>query len=128
MLQINYRGSIGYGKKYLNAGNREWGGKMQTDLLDGKNWVIEQGIADPDKVAIHGGSYGGYATLVGLSFTPNEFCCGVDFCGPSNLVTLLESMPSYSASKIARWHEMVGNPKTERVFYSLDPQCVKWNK
>lgn len=95
VLQINYRGSTGYGKQYLNAGNREWGKKMQTDLLDGKNWLIQQGYANPQKVALLGGSYGGYATLAGLAFTPNEYCCGVDIVGPSNLITLLQTMPPY---------------------------------
>lgn len=97
VLQINYRGSTGYGKQYLNAGNREWAGKMHTDLLDGKQWMIQKGYTDPDKVAIYGGSYGGYATLVGLTFTPDEFCCGVDIVGPSNLITLLQSIPPYWA-------------------------------
>jgi dipeptidyl aminopeptidase/acylaminoacyl peptidase len=95
VLQINYRGSTGYGKAYLNAGNREWAGKMHTDLLDGKEWLIHQGYTDPHKVAIFGGSYGGYATLVGLTFTPDAFCCGVDIVGPSNLITLIQTIPSY---------------------------------
>ena len=95
VLQINYRGSSGYGKRYLNAGNREWGAKMQTDLLDGKQWAVDQGIADASKVAIYGGSYGGYATLVGLAFTPDEYCCGIDVVGPSNLITLLKTSPPY---------------------------------
>lgn len=101
VLQINYRGSAGYGKNYLHAGDREWGGKMQTDLLDGKQWAISQGIANPKKVAIFGGSYGGYATLAGLAFTPDEFCCGIDVVGPSNLITLLQAFPPYwSVGKI----------------------------
>ncbi len=95
VLQINYRGSTGYGKAYLNAGNREWANKMHTDLLDGKEWLVRQGYADPQKVAIFGGSYGGYATLVGLTFTPDAFCCGVDIVGPSNLFTLLKTLPPY---------------------------------
>ena len=94
-MQINFRGSTGYGKAYLNAGDREWGQKMHTDLLDGKAWAIRQGYADPARVAIMGGSYGGYATLAGLTFTPDEFVCGVDIVGPSNLNTLLASIPPY---------------------------------
>lgn len=116
VLQINYRGSAGYGKKYLNAGNREWGGKMHTDLLDGKQWAISHGFADPDKVAIYGGSYGGYATLVGLTFTPDEFCCGVDVVGPSNLVTLLKTFPAYWSTWTAQRNRRVGNLETEQEF------------
>jgi dipeptidyl aminopeptidase/acylaminoacyl peptidase len=88
-LQVNYRGSTGYGKDFLNAGNKEWGGKMHDDLVDAVHWAIKQGIADPEQVAIYGGSYGGYAALVGATFTPDLFCCAVDIVGPSNLVTLI---------------------------------------
>ena len=88
-LQVNYRGSSGYGKEFLNAGNKEWGGKMHNDLVDGVHWAIDQGIADPKKVAIYGGSYGGFAALVGATFTPDLFCCAVDIVGPSNLITLI---------------------------------------
>lgn len=95
VLQINFRGSTGYGKAYLNAGNREWAGAMHTDLLDGRDWMIEQGIADPHRVGIMGGSYGGYATLAALAYAPNAFACGVDLFGPSNLNTLLASIPPY---------------------------------
>lgn len=95
VMQVNFRGSTGYGKDYLNAGNCEWAGKMQTDLLDAKAWMVNEGLVDPNKVAIFGGSYGGYAALVGLTFTPEEFCCGVDLVGPSNIVTLLQNMPPY---------------------------------
>jgi dipeptidyl aminopeptidase/acylaminoacyl peptidase len=98
VLQVNFRGSTGYGKAHLNAGDGEWAGKMHTDLLDGKAWAIAQGYADPARVAIYGGSYGGYATLVGMAFTPEEFVCGVDVVGPSNLVTLLRSIPPYWAA------------------------------
>jgi dienelactone hydrolase len=95
VLQINYRGSTGYGKQFYNAGVHEFAGKMHTDLIDGVNWAVRQGIADPKKVGIYGGSYGGYATLVGLTFTPGVFACGVDYVGPSSLVTLIESFPPY---------------------------------
>ena len=78
MLSVNYRGSTGFGKKFANAGNHEWAGKMHDDLLDAVDWAVKEKIADPDKVAIVGGSYGGYATLVGLTFTPEKFACGVD--------------------------------------------------
>jgi len=96
VLQPNFRGSTGYGKEFLNLGNDEWGtGDMQHDLTDGARWLVEQGIADPDRIAIMGGSYGGYATLAGLAFTPDLYAAGVDIVGPSNIVTLLQSIPPY---------------------------------
>ncbi|MEO8436165.1 MAG: S9 family peptidase [Pyrinomonadaceae bacterium] len=95
VMQVNFRASTGYGKAYLNAGDKEWAGKMHTDLLDAKAWAVKQGYADAKRVAIYGGSYGGYATLVGLTFTPEEFAAGVDIVGPSNLNTLLKSIPPY---------------------------------
>ena len=93
VLQVNFRGSTGYGKQFLNAGNREWAGKMHDDLIDGVNWLVQQGIADPKKVAIMGASYGGYATLVGLTFTPEVFAAGVDLVGISNIITWFNSIP-----------------------------------
>ncbi|MGH7540921.1 MAG: S9 family peptidase [Gemmatimonadota bacterium] len=95
VLQVNYRGSTGYGKAFLNAAVKEWAGAMHTDLVDGVRWAIDQGIADPERVGIYGGSYGGYATLVGLTFTPEVFACGVDYVGPSSLATLINSFPPY---------------------------------
>ena len=95
VISVNFRGSTGFGKAFVNAGDREWGGKMHDDLIDVVNWAIERGIADPDRIAIMGGSYGGYATLVGLTFTPDVFACGVDIVGPSNLITTLETIPAY---------------------------------
>ena len=115
-LQINYRGSSGYGKKFLNAGNKEWGGKMHDDLIDGVNWVIKKGIANKKKIAIYGGSYGGYAALVGATFTPDVFCCAVDIVGPSNLITDTRSNPPYWAAFLSMWHKRVGNPDTEEDF------------
>jgi dipeptidyl aminopeptidase/acylaminoacyl peptidase len=95
VLQINYRGSTGYGKAFLNAAVKEWAGAMHNDLVDGVEWAVAEGIADPDRVGIYGGSYGGYATLVGLTFTPEVFACGLDYVGPSSLVTLIEAFPPY---------------------------------
>lgn len=95
VLQINYRGSNGYGKAFLNAGNRQWAAKMHDDLVDGVDWLAARGNVDPRRVAIMGGSYGGYATLVGLTFTPEVFAAGVDLVGPSNLITLLQNAPPY---------------------------------
>jgi dipeptidyl aminopeptidase/acylaminoacyl peptidase len=95
VLAVNYRCSSGFGKDFVNASKKEWAGKMHDDLIDGVQWAIDNKIAIPDKVAIMGGSYGGYATLVGLTFTPDAFACGVDICGPSSLVTMVQNEPPY---------------------------------
>jgi dipeptidyl aminopeptidase/acylaminoacyl peptidase len=95
VLAVNYRGSTGFGKEFINAADREWAGKMHDDLIDAVKWAVEEKIAIKDKVAIMGGSYGGYATLVGLTFTPDVFACGVDTVGPSSLITLMENPPPY---------------------------------
>jgi dipeptidyl aminopeptidase/acylaminoacyl peptidase len=108
VLQINYRGSTGYGKTYVNAGDRQWAGAMHTDLLDGKDWAVKAGIADANKVCVMGGSYGGYATLAGLAFSPDAFACGVDIVGPSNLYTLLKTVPPYWSTQVAMFHKRVG--------------------
>jgi dipeptidyl aminopeptidase/acylaminoacyl peptidase len=122
VLQINFRGSVGYGKAFLNAGNREWAAKMHDDLLDGVNWLVETGIAQPDKIAIMGGSYGGYAALVALTFTPDVFACAVDIVGPSNLITLLQSIPPYWEPMKAMMYHRVGNLETEPEFLkSISP-------
>jgi len=115
-IQVNFRGSTGYGKDFVNAGDREWGAKMHDDLLDAVDWVVAQGHADRSKVAIYGGSYGGYAALAGAAFTPEVFACAVDIVGPSNLKTLIESIPPYWAPMIAQFHTRVGNPETEPDF------------
>jgi dipeptidyl aminopeptidase/acylaminoacyl peptidase len=112
VLSVNYRGSTGFGKSFITAGNHQWGAKMQDDLDDAVDWVVHQGIADPKKVAIFGGSYGGYATLVGLAFTPDRYVCGVDLVGPSNLETLLASIPPYWDSGRAELYRDIGNPAT----------------
>jgi dipeptidyl aminopeptidase/acylaminoacyl peptidase len=114
VLQVNYRSSTGFGKAFLNAGNEQWAAAMHNDLLDAKSWAVDQGITAADRVAIMGGSYGGYATLVGLTFTPDEFSCGVDIVGPSNLVTLLESIPPYWESYRTLFGRAIGDPETER--------------
>jgi dipeptidyl aminopeptidase/acylaminoacyl peptidase len=115
-LQVNFRGSTGYGKDFVNAGDREWGGKMHDDLIDGVNWAVEKGFADPEMIAIFGGSFGGYAALVGATFTPDVFCCAVDIVGPSNLITLIKSIPPYWVPLLATFHKRVGNPDTEEEF------------
>ncbi|MGK7948223.1 MAG: alpha/beta fold hydrolase [Xenococcaceae cyanobacterium] len=116
VMQPNFRGSTGYGKDFINAGNRQWGAAMHDDLIDGVNWLIKKGIADPQKVAIMGGSYGGYATLAGLTFTPDVFACGVDIVGPSNLITLMESIPPYWKPLMAVFQHRVGNKDSEPEF------------
>lgn len=113
VLSVNFRGSTGFGKEFVNAGDLEWGGKMHDDLIDGVNWAVEEGIADPERVAIFGGSYGGYATLVGLTHTPETFACGVDIVGSSNLKTLVESIPPYWQSMIEVFANRMGDHRTE---------------
>jgi len=113
VLSVNFRGSTGFGKNFTNAANREWAGKMHDDLIDAVEWAIEQGVADRDKVAIMGGSYGGYATLVGLTFTPDVFACGVSIVGPSSLVTLLENVPPYWIPFMPVMKQRVGDVETE---------------
>jgi dipeptidyl aminopeptidase/acylaminoacyl peptidase len=116
VLQVNFRGSTGYGKHFINAATREWGGKMHTDLVDGVEWAIGKGIADPKRIGIFGGSYGGYATLVGLTFTPELFRCGVDICGPSNLITWMETIPPYWKPLEAVLFDRVGDPVRDAEF------------
>lgn len=113
VLSTNFRGSTGFGKDFLNAGNKQWGLKMHDDLIDAVDWAIGKGITGEDQVAIMGGSYGGYATLAGLTFTPEKFACGVDIVGPSNLETLLSTIPPYWAPIVKVFHERMGDPNTE---------------
>jgi len=116
VFQINFRGSTGYGKAFINAGDREWAGTMHADLIDGKNWAVKQGYAEGKKVCIMGGSYGGYATLVGVTFTPDEFACGVVIVGPSNLVTLLSTIPPFWTPVKSLFKKRVGDLETEPEF------------
>ena len=111
VLSVNYRGSTGFGKEFVNAAVREFAGKMHNDLIDAVNWAIKSGVTESDKVAIAGGSYGGYATLIGVSFTPETFACGVDIVGPSSLATLIESFPEYWKPFLeGTWFKYVGDP------------------
>jgi dipeptidyl aminopeptidase/acylaminoacyl peptidase len=113
VLSVNYRGSSGFGKSFIEKATHEFAGKMHDDLIDGVNWTIANGVARKDKIAIMGGSYGGYATLVGMTFTPATFACGVDIVGPSNLVTLIESFPAYWQPFMEMtWYKRVGDPRT----------------
>jgi len=112
VLSVNYRGSTGFGKAFTRAAIHEFAGKMHDDLIDGVQWAVDEGIADPERVAIAGGSYGGYATLIGVSFTPDTFACGVDIVGPSSLVTLIESFPEYWKPILqGTWYTYVGDPE-----------------
>lgn len=113
VLSVNYRGSTGFGKKFLNAAIHEWGRKMHDDLVDAVRWAVAEKIADPTRVAIAGGSYGGYATLVGLTVTPDLFACGVDLVGVSNLFTFLDTIPAYWKPIIKSYHIRIGDPTTE---------------
>jgi dipeptidyl aminopeptidase/acylaminoacyl peptidase len=114
VMQVNYRGSTGYGKNFWKAGFKQWGLKMQDDLTDAAHWLIKKGIADPKRVAIYGASYGGYATLAGLAFTPDLYACGVDYVGPSNLFTLLQTIPPYWEPARIQMYEMIGNPVIDK--------------
>jgi dipeptidyl aminopeptidase/acylaminoacyl peptidase len=116
VLQVNFRGSTGYGKEFVNAGDREWGGKMQTDLIDAKQWAVAHGYADPDRFAVMGMSYGGYATLAALAFIPGEFTCGVEAMGPSNLLTLSHSIPPYWEPMRALFEKRLGSPEKDEAF------------
>lgn len=123
-LMVNFRGSTGYGKKFLNAGNRQWGLAMHNDLLDAVDWAVKEGYADPKKVAIFGGSYGGYAALAGVTFTPEKFACAVDIVGPSNLHTLLNSIPPYWKPLRATFKVRMGDiddPKDTEVLRNASP-------
>jgi dipeptidyl aminopeptidase/acylaminoacyl peptidase len=115
-LQVNFRGSTGYGKGFVNAGDREWGAKMQDDLTDAVGHTVAAGWSDQERVAIYGGSYGGYAALAGATFTPEVYCCAVDIVGPSNLKTLIETVPPYWAPMIAQFHRRVGDPEKDVEF------------
>jgi dipeptidyl aminopeptidase/acylaminoacyl peptidase len=113
VLSVNFRASFGFGKAFTNAGNMECGAKMHDDLIDAVDWAINEKIADPERVGIFGGSYGGYATLVGMTFTPDVFACGVDIVGPSNLVTLLETIPPYWQPEVELFVKRVGDHRSE---------------
>ena len=113
VLSVNFRASTGFGKAFTNAGNMEWGAAMHNDLLDAVEWAVDEGIADRNSIAIMGGSYGGYATLAGLTFTPDVFACGVDIVGPSNIITLLETIPPYWTPMLEMLTSRMGDHRTE---------------
>jgi dipeptidyl aminopeptidase/acylaminoacyl peptidase len=113
VLSVNYRGSTGFGKNFISAGDLQWGRKMHDDLIDAVQWAVKSGVTTADKVAIMGGSYGGYATLAGLTFTPTTFACGVDIVGPSNLFTLLQTIPPYWEAGKQQFYKRMGDPTTD---------------
>ncbi|MBN2894169.1 MAG: S9 family peptidase [Bacteroidales bacterium] len=115
VLQINFRGSTGYGKEFWQASFKQWGQTMQDDITDGTNWLIEKGIANPDKIAIYGGSYGGYATLMGIVKEPDLYCCAVDYVGVSNMFTFMKTVPPYWEPMLKMMYEMVGDPEKDSV-------------
>ena len=122
VLQINFRGSTGYGKEFWQAGFKQWGRKMQDDISDGVRWLIRQGIADPERIGIYGASYGGYAVLAGLAFTPDLYACGIDYVGVSNIFTLLSSLPPYWELGRQMMYEMIGDPvKDEALLIAISP-------
>ncbi|MDZ4823408.1 MAG: S9 family peptidase [Flavobacteriales bacterium] len=114
VLQMNFRGSVGYGRNFWESSFKQWGKKMQDDISDGVAFLTEKGIADPSRIAIYGGSYGGYATLAGLTFTPDLYACGVDYVGVSNLFTFMETIPPYWVQYLEMLYEMVGHPERDK--------------
>ncbi len=114
VLQMNFRGSTGYGREFWEISFKQWGKTMQDDISDGVLWLIDEGIADSERIAIYGASYGGYATLAGLTFTPDLYACGVDYVGVSNIFTLLETLPPYWELGRQMMYEMIGDPETEK--------------
>ncbi|WP_369798757.1 S9 family peptidase [Achromobacter sp. DMS1] len=115
VLQMNFRGSTGYGRQFWEAGFGQWGLKMQDDITDGVKWLVEQGIADPKRIGIYGGSYGGYATLAGVTFTPDLYAAAVDYVGVSNLFTFMNTIPPYWKPLLAKMHDMVGDPERDKA-------------
>jgi dipeptidyl aminopeptidase/acylaminoacyl peptidase len=124
VLQMNFRGSTGYGRKFWEAGFRQWGQSMQDDITDGVKWLIDQGIADPKRVAIYGGSYGGYAVLEGLTKTPDLYAAGVDYVGVSNLFTFMKTVPPYWKPFLDMMYEMVGNPEKDKTLFQANSPAL----
>jgi dipeptidyl aminopeptidase/acylaminoacyl peptidase len=128
VLQMNFRGSTGYGRKFLEASFKQWGGTMQDDITDSVNWIIQQGIADPKRVAIYGGSYGGYAVLQALVKTPDVYAAGVDYVGVSNLFTFLNTIPPYWKPELEMFHEMVGDPQKDKDWFQEHSPALNADK
>jgi dipeptidyl aminopeptidase/acylaminoacyl peptidase len=115
VLQINFRGSTGYGRKFWEASFKQWGKTMQHDIDDGVDWLVAQGTVDPKRIAIFGGSYGGYATLAGIAFTPDRYAAAIDYVGVSNLFTFLNTIPPYWKPYLEMWYEKVGHPEHDKA-------------
>ena len=128
VLQMNFRGSTGYGREFMEASFGQWGLAMQDDVTDGVQWAIDQGYADPKRIAIYGGSYGGYATLAGLTKTPELYACGIDYVGVSNLFTFMESIPPYWKPYLEMMHEMVGHPEQDEERFRATSPCFHADK
>ncbi len=128
VLQVNYRVSTGYGKAFWEAGFRQWGLKQQDDITDGVKWMVDQGIADPKRIAIYGGSYGGYATLMGLIKTPELYACGVDYVGVSSIFTLFESIPPYWKPLLEKMYATIGNPETDKAQFEATSPALNAEK
>jgi dipeptidyl aminopeptidase/acylaminoacyl peptidase len=128
VMQVNFRGSTGYGRKFWEAGFKEWGGKMQDDITDGVDWLIQQGLADPERVAIYGASYGGYAVLEGLVKTPDLYAAGVDYVGVSNLFTFFKTVPPYWIPYLEMMYEMVGDPEKDKDWFQQHSPALNAEK
>ena len=111
---MNFRGSTGYGRRFLEAGYKQWGRAMQDDITDGVEWLKARGISDPKRIAIYGGSYGGYATLAGITYTPDLYACAIDYVGVSNLLTFMQTIPPYWKPMLEMMYEQVGDPVRDR--------------
>ena len=128
VLQMNFRGSTGYGRKFWEASFKQWGKKMQDDITDGVQWLIKEGIADPKRIAIYGGSYGGYATLAGVTFTPDLYAAAVDYVGVANLFTFMKTIPPYWKPFLDMFHEMVGDPEKDKELFSGESPVMHADK
>jgi len=128
VLQMNYRGSVGYGRKFWEASFKQWGFRMQDDITDGVEWLVKEGIADPKRVCIYGASYGGYATLSGLTQTPDLYACGVDYVGVSNLFTFMKTIPPYWKPFLEMMQEMVGDPERDKALLTAGSPALNADK
>jgi dipeptidyl aminopeptidase/acylaminoacyl peptidase len=125
---MNFRGSTGYGRKFWEASFKQWGQTMQDDITDGVNWLIDQGIADPKRVAIYGGSYGGYAVLAGITKTPDLYAAAVDYVGVANLFTFMNTIPPYWKPMLDMFHEMVGDPEKDKQLFQENSPVMNADK
>jgi len=128
VLQVNFRGSTGYGRAFWEASFKQWGQSMQNDVTDGAKWLIDQGIADPERIGIYGGSYGGYATLAGLAYSPEMYACGVDYVGVSNLFSFMKTIPPYWQQYLEMMYEMVGNPESDSAMLAAFSPALNADK